>query len=415
MSDTEAVATSSHGRFRWWSFLDERRHVAFYLALVVAGLLNAMMSSPGDIVRSLLLVVVAPLSLLVLRLAPRTAVASSLLILVWVSLTGSDSSLAVTALAVVLVSYVAAEPNSRPVLLFVLGGGAVALSAYAESVGQGAPVAPSTFVFGVFGTALAIGLGVSLRLHRQALRELESRNRELEELRVVEARRAADDERTRIARELHDVVAHHVSAIIVRAQAAEHVRTRRPEETETALRFVIDEAGETLAALRRMLGLLRAEAPRADRADRAPQPGLNEIPYLVKSARLAGTAVDLTDQGEPLPLPRDVELIAYRVVQEGLTNAQRHARGAHVTVTLCWTPAFLEILVENTLPSPEAGHPVRTGGGHGLQGMDERLRVCGGHLEAGASDSGGWRVLARIPLGGRPTQGNPVGAGRDLT
>ena len=281
------------------------------------------------------------------------ALAASLAGLVVLSFMGRDTGLAVTTLAVVLTTYVASQPRSRPVMLFALAGAAVAVSAYYEAVAAGDPVAPGTFVFGLFGTALAIGLGVSLRLHRDALAELSVRNRELEALRVVEARQAVADERTRIAGELHDVVAHHVSAILVRAQAAEHVRARRPEESEAALRYVITAAAETLTALRGMVGLLRASTP----ASLAPQPGLDDLPDLVATACDAGSPVELIESGQREALPADIQLTAYRMLQESVTNSLRYAPGAPITIELRWQHDGLDLTVTNAKPAArQRGH-----------------------------------------------------------
>lgn len=374
----------------------------FYAGLCSAGILGVVLSPTFQPAFSILLATVTPVPILLHGRFPRIALAASLSGLVVLSFMGRDTGLAVTTLAVVLTTYVASQPRSRPLMLFALAGTAVAVSAYYEAVAAGERVAPGTFVFGLFGTALAIGLGVSLRLHRDALAELSVRNRELEVLRVVEARQAVAEERTRIAGELHDVVAHHVSAILVRAQAAEHVRARRPEESEAALRYVITSAAETLTALRGMVGLLRASTP----ASLAPQPCLDDVPDLVSTASAAGSPVELIETGQREPLPADIQLTAYRMLQESVTNSLRYAPGAPITINLRWQHSGLDLTVINTAPAARhAGIAATIGGGHGLQVMHERLALHQGTVTAGPTPVGGWKVTAHLPRPGHAASG----------
>lgn len=369
----------------------------FYAGLCFAGVLGVVLSPTAQPAFSIVLAAVTPVPILLQGLFPRVALCASLSGLVALSFMGRDTGLAVTTLAVVLTSYVASKPRSRPLMLFALAGASVAVSAYYEAVNAGQPVSPGTYVFGLFGTALAIGLGVSLRLHRDALAELSVRNRELEELRVVEAQQAVAQERTRIAGELHDVVAHHVSAILVRAQAAEHVKARRPQESEAALQYVITSAAETLAALRGMVGLLRASAP----ASLAPQPCLDDIPDLIDTATAAGSPVELTENGQRKALPIDVQLTAFRVLQESVTNSLRYAPGAPITINLGWQPRGLDLTVVNAAPTARRTSIAATvGGGHGLQVMHERLALHQGTVTAGPTPAGGWKVTAHLPRPG---------------
>jgi signal transduction histidine kinase len=258
---------------------------------------------------------------------------------------------------------------------------------------------------------LTVGLGTSVRSLRQTAMELAARNAELEALRRAEAERAVAEERTRIARELHDLVAHHVSAIVVTARAG----IRAGEMTDparTALQTVVDTGTEALTAMRRLVSVLRASD---DEAELEPQPGLAELGGLVDSFRRIGLRVDF--EQPPLAVPADVGLTAYRIVQEALTNVLRHAgtRRAWVKVT---AEDGLIVTVEDDgrgpapdhvhaglLPPeghgqrPPEGHGQRPPEGHGLLGMRERAALVDGVLELDRSPRGGWRVRAWLPLG----------------
>jgi signal transduction histidine kinase len=210
-----------------------------------------------------------------------------------------------------------------------------------------------------------------------------------------------------------------VSAILVRARAADHVRARRPEEVGPALTYVVGAAAETLTALRRLVGVLRAAAEEREAGDRdagdpgeavvePPQPTLADLPHLVDRVTGAGQAVSLRQTGDPRTAPADLQLTAYRVVQEALTNALRHAPGAVVTVELAWAPRSLGIRVGNGPGGPATVR--RLGGGNGLVGMRERLAACGGSLATGRTPGGGWEVTAGIPL--PPEAGEPAGTER---
>ncbi len=400
----------------WWS----RRSGAqqdglLYAALVATGLATWLLQDLGGPVLAdaaqLSATVLGPLSVLLRRRYPLIALLAAGGLLVGVAALGLDSGVEITALAVVLVSSVAADPRLHPVPVFVGAAVIVNVVSLLDARRLGQPVDVNSFVFGTFGCALAIGLGVVLRRHRAALLELAARNAELEHARVAEARAAVADERVRIAREMHDVVAHHVSAILVRARAAEHVRQRRPDEVGPTLRYVVTAAGETLTALRRLVGVLRApigagedeEDGRASAVE-PPQPTLTDLPRLVDRAREAGQDVTLRQTGRPRRVSADLELAVYRVVQEALTNALRHAPGAPVVVEVDWTTRRLDVRVVNGSAGRSAVR--RLGGGHGLVGMHERLGMYGGTLTAGVTSAGGWAVSAGLPL--------PSDAGADL-
>jgi signal transduction histidine kinase len=221
--------------------------------------------------------------------------------------------------------------------------------------------------------------------------EAKGRAARAEREREVRARSAVTEERARIARELHDVVGHSVSVMTVQASAVR--RLLRPEQQrEREALLIVEQTGrEALAEMRRMVGVLRRpeEAPAL-----APQPSLEHLGKLVEQAREAGLPVDLRVEGEPLPLPAGVDLTAYRLVQEGLTNALKHARAERAQVLVRYSDGDIEVTVSDDGQGAGSGD----GGGHGLVGMRERVAVYGGELEAGPRPEGGYRLRARLPL-----------------
>ncbi len=198
-------------------------------------------------------------------------------------------------------------------------------------------------------------------------------------------------ERTRIARELHDVVAHHMSVMVIQAGAARQLLGERPEDARRAL-AAVEEAGRQ--GLSAMPGLLRALRPEGNGGVRAPQPTLDELDELVAQLRVAGLPVDVRLDGTPRPLPPGVDLSAYRVVQEALTNTRKHAGPARAEVVIRYDPTALEVAITDDgyglVDGPRAGH--------GLLGMRERVAVFGGELHTGSRPEGGYAVTARFPL-----------------
>ena len=262
-------------------------------------------------------------------------------------------------------------------LLAMAAAGVVALVAARDT--DAADVAVS-FLCAVTAWAL----GDSARTQRERAAWLEGR-------RAEEARQAAADERLRIARDLHDIVAHSVSVMAVQAEAAQEVLAVRPERAERAMADVADTARATLAELRRLLGVLRSDA------ERAPQPDLDGVGELVESVRRAGLAVEVRTQGEPRPVAGLAGVTVYRVVQEALTNVLKHAGAERADVELRFGPEALVVTVTDDGRGRSGGPP--DGGGHGLAGMRERLAVLGGTLDAGPRPEGGFSVRARLPVG----------------
>jgi signal transduction histidine kinase len=206
------------------------------------------------------------------------------------------------------------------------------------------------------------------------------------------ARRALLEERTRIARELHDVVAHHMSVIAIQAEAAPYRVPDPPEELARSFETIRATASEGLRELRRLVGVLRADGA----ADDGPQPTLERLGELVATVERAGVTVTVAVTGTPRPLPPGVELSAYRIVQEALSNAVRHAPGSQVRVELGYRPAGLAVRVVN---GPARSAPVPSAGaGHGVLGMAERAAMLGGELTAEPEPEGGFAVTALLPL-----------------
>jgi len=220
-----------------------------------------------------------------------------------------------------------------------------------------------------------------------------------------DALRRIDEERLRIARELHDVVAHTMATINVQAGVAAHVLATRPEAAAESLQAIKTASKEGLRELRAILNVLR----QADDADPTqPAPGTAQLETLIDGARRAGLETTFTVTGAPVPLPAAVDLTAYRIVQESLTNAIRHAGPATAAVSLGYRDGELQVDVTDTGHGPApaaagqgAGQGASQGGGHGLAGMRERAAAVGGTVETGSGPRGGFRVAARLPLGGR--------------
>lgn len=226
-------------------------------------------------------------------------------------------------------------------------------------------------------------------------RELRERAVLLERERETEARAAVAEERARIAREMHDVVAHSLSVMVVQAEAAEAMLDADPERARRPLRAVQETGRAALGELRQMLGVLRELADEAP--DLEPQPGLSRLDELVDHVREAGLPVSLRVEGRPRPLSPGVDLSAYRIVQEGLTNALKHAGPATAEVLLRYGERDVELTVSDDGRGPAAA-AANGSSGHGLLGMRERVVCYGRELSAGPGEEGGFRLTARLPL-----------------
>ncbi|HEU4919099.1 MAG TPA: histidine kinase [Candidatus Limnocylindrales bacterium] len=258
-------------------------------------------------------------------------------------------------------------------------------------------------------------LGTWARDRQAHIGTVEERARRLEREREERAERAVAEERERIARELHDVVTHHVSVIVIQAGAALRALDRRPTDARTAMEAIDATGRQALADMRRMLGILGRSGASGDGSGGvartaspddtlAPMPSLDRLGELLEKVRAAGMPVELSITGERRPLDPGIELSAYRIIQEALTNALKHAPGARARVGVRFEPAALEVRVVDEGGSGEPGLGTPGESGHGLIGMRERVALFGGQLEAGPAGRG-FRVVARLPLGGLPLGG----------
>src|SRR5262245_23253318 len=232
-------------------------------------------------------------------------------------------------------------------------------------------------------------LGAYVRTRREYLRAVEERAAQLEREQEANARRAAAEEQARIAREVHDVVAHNLSVIIVQATAADEVFASDPADAQRAVRTIGSTARRALDELRYVLGASGRQPTLA------PQPTLGGLEALLEQVRAAGLEVELEIVGEQPELPPALELSAYRIVQEALTNTLRHAGAEHATVTLRFDPEAVSL---DVLDDGSALPPVGGGNGRGLIGMRERVATFGGQLEVGPDSGGAFRVSARLPV-----------------
>jgi signal transduction histidine kinase len=255
----------------------------------------------------------------------------------------------------------------------------------------------STFLLFMGTLAVAWVLGHIVGDRQVYAAQLEERTAELERAREELARRAVVEERLRLARELHDVVAHSMSVIAVQSGVGAHVAASRPEEVGKALAAIEATSRAALEELRRLLGVLRQDSE--PQASLTPVPGLADLDSLLAEVGKAGLAVRLRVEGTPLQLPPGVDLSAYRIVQEALTNVVKHAGPARAQVVVGYRDQEVTVEVTNDGRSTAAlASDRRAGTGHGLIGMRERVAAFGGDLEVGPGLDGGFRVAARLPL-----------------
>ncbi|GAA2332601.1 sensor histidine kinase [Dactylosporangium salmoneum] len=234
-------------------------------------------------------------------------------------------------------------------------------------------------------------LGDAVRNRRAYIAEVTERALQAERTREDEARRRVMDERLRIARELHDVVAHHIAVINVQAGAAGHVIARHPEQAGPVLEVIREASDTVLREIKSVISVLR-EPGETDSTE--PSPGLDRVPDLIRNFAATGFRIELRSDGEPRPLPAIADLAAYRIVQESLTNAHRYGRGA-AEVTIAWTARAVTIEVLNDIGAARPGRP--TGSGFGLLGMRERAAAAHGTVVAGPAPGGRFRVHVTLP------------------
>ena len=241
--------------------------------------------------------------------------------------------------------------------------------------------------------------GWTLRRRRARWAELQARTERLEREREEEARRAVTEERLRIARELHDVIAHSMSVIAVQSAVGNHVIDTQPADARQALAAIEATSRSALTEMRRLLGVLRQEGE--PRGSLTPAPGLADLSSLVSQVRDAGLEVWINVEGRRGSVPPGIDLSAYRVIQEALTNVIKHAASAAATVTIRYRDDSVTVEIANQAPAVPVAHvpAPRTGSGHGIIGMRERVAVFGGEFAAGPRPDGGFLVRACFPIG----------------
>jgi signal transduction histidine kinase len=297
----------------------------------------------------------------------------------------------VVALPVLLALFTVAEYSDRRQL--ILATVAAAAAVILTDLIHRQQVSIASGISHLVAIGLAVAVGLYLRARADYITGLRERAERLERERGLRSQQAVAEERVRIARELHDVVAHNVSLMVVQAQAL--AATGTGDEQRRALNQVADLGRDALSEMHRMLGVLRIQNGGAP--ERAPQPGVRDLDTLIARTRQAGLETSLVQEGAPRELPAAVDLSAYRIVQEALTNVIRHAGATHASVTLCYGAEALEVTVldDGIGHGPPSDNP---GGGHGLIGMQERVALFGGHLQTGQVNGGGYRVHAVLPM-----------------
>jgi signal transduction histidine kinase len=327
-------------------------------------------------------------ALLARRRYPAGVLAISLVTALWASALGAK--LVWFGLIVAFFTAVLARQRAAAVASLIIG--------YADSVWPPWQVGQDGHTPVTYALALAAGLTFLLVI-AELIRIRGQRAAAVARSRAEEVRRRASEERMRIARDLHDVVAHNISVINVQANTALHLMDRQPERARSALVTINEVSRQALVELRSVLGVLRdvdASAPRA------PAPGLGRLGDLVDNAAAAGLAVRVEEDGRRRPLPADVDLTAYRIIQEALTNSARHSGGSAATVRIGYGDGALRVEVDDDGPSRPAGQPAAhvNGSGNGISGMTERAAALGGTRDAGPGPDGGFRVRAWLPARG---------------
>ncbi|MEU6085901.1 sensor histidine kinase [Streptomyces sp. NPDC047085] len=352
---------------------------------------------------SLLLMVLGAAALVLRRRAPKAVLAVTGVLSVIESVTGDPR--APVAMSAVIALYTVASTTDRPTTWRVGLLTMTVLTAAAMLAGPLPWYAQENLAI-VAWTGIGATAGDAVRSRRAFIQAIRERAERAERTREEEARRRVAEERLRIARDLHDVVAHHIALVNVQAGVAAHVMDKRPDQAKEALGHVREASRSALNELRATVGLLRqSDDPEAPTE---PAPGLSRLEELAGTFRNAGLPVEVARADADTDLPAAVDLAAYRIIQEALTNAQKHAGpGAKAEVSVVRVGSNIEVTVLDD-GSDNAPEPA-TGGGHGLLGMRERVTALGGTLTTGPRYGRGFRVHAILPLQTRTTaQGEPV-------
>jgi len=333
---------------------------------------------------SVALVLAATLPYAARRRAPAPVYVASAVAVTVLMLSGYDEGALPSVLAVGAYTVAAQRPGRE----VVAATSVVALLLVALLIADVPPFGPGELLTSYAGFGAASLLGRAGRARQQRLDALESQREEA-------ALRAAADERLRIAQELHDIVAHSLGVIAVQAGVGMHVIDTDPAEAKRSFDSISSASRSSLAEIRRLLNVVRG-GPAG--AAYVPAPGLSDLPQLADDVATAGLSVDLDVDVHPRRLPRSVELAAFRIVQESLTNCLRHADARRAAVRLQYERGGLVVEVSDDGRGPNGSSP----GGHGLVGMRERVAAHGGSLETGSGAAGGFRVLARLPCDEEP-------------
>jgi signal transduction histidine kinase len=353
--------------------------VVLAAALAVVGTLDALRSGywPQPYIASAALVAFSALCLAWRRRRPLLAYAGTMGALAVISVALGHTEAGAGIIIGFIATYTVAVYGDNLAYAIAVG----LLFAASMGVGQAPEEAVWDAAFSVVVLALPFVAGVTVRA-------LGRRTATLETEQTVAAAKAAEEERRRIARELHDIISHGLGLVVLQAGVADQVLDRDPRRAREALAQIRRTGQEAIGELSTLVGLIREDPPTSD-----PQPTLGDIERLVESTRAAGLEVHLHTLGPARPLPAAVELNAYRVVQEGLTNALKHAGRANVNVLLHYLPSNLEVEIVDDGRAAQRG----SGGRHGLPGLRERVAVFGGRFEAGSQPEGGWRLRASFP------------------
>jgi signal transduction histidine kinase len=346
-----------------------------------------------------LLLVAGPAALLVRRIQPLLGLAVGLAAaLVYLAIGYPTGPFFLAALLLLFSSARRAPRGLTQVVCVVAYGLYVALAFGPYTVGGQTLVKPSLAQCVVVGAwlAVALALGEAFRFRSERVAEYARAQAEANRARQEQTRRQASDERLQIARELHDVLGHHLSLINVRAGVGLHLIDSRPEEARAALDAIKTASAEALREVRGVLAALNPDDPRHAEPPLAPTPGLADVESLASDARAAGLPVNVHVTGQPADLPAAVDRAAYRIVQEALTNVRRHAGpDARASVAIDYTDDAIRIRVDNDGATPPGGVPAD---GNGIPGMRERAAALGGTLTARPRPEGGFRVVATLPL-----------------
>ncbi|PWI43342.1 two-component sensor histidine kinase [Streptomyces sp. ICBB 8177] len=381
---------------------------AIAAVVLVSILLSGALGPAGDAFRltavNVALTVAACAALVGRRRAPRAVLAVTCALTVTATVLDSGARSVPVVATAVLALFTLAAYTDRPTTWRVGALTCAGLTAVSMGYGSG-PWYAQEHLAVLAWTGLAAACGDAVRSRRAYVAAVEERAVRAERTREEEARRRVAEERMRIARELHDVVAHHIALVNVQAGVAAHVMERRPDQARQALAHVREASRSALDELRATVGLLRQAGD--PEAPMEPAPKLADLDHLVERFTHAGLAVEVVRDESGGALPATVDLTAYRVIQESLTNVHKHAgAGARAEVRIVRDATGLEVTVEDDgTGEGRTADAVPAGGGHGLMGMRERAAALGGICHAGPRAEGGFRVFVRLPSAGYAAAG----------